>query len=249
MTESAQKIIENYKNLKIGNKTIPCPYFINKGQKVRGALRVLIGKGSPKDIEEEVALMALKSKVNLKKMNEKEIAEFLVEKKIGLDCSGFVYHVMDAELAAKGKKLSKTITFPKKGLLRKILTKLRPAENTSVAVLFDDKNTKEIKTKDIEAGDLILMLETGKNHDLNHVLLITKKEDKKNKTLLHYAHSLKWKNELPGEHGVREGVIELVDTKKPLTKQVWIEKGKKGKENETFERALSAKRLKIGRLK
>jgi len=250
LTQSAQKMIERYKHLKIGALTVRTPYFINKGNKVRGGLRVAIGKGSPEDIEDEAKIISMKNKIDLQTLSQEHITDFLINENLGIDCSGFVYHVLNEETKEKyNKQLHTYLKYKSKNPLRKLLTKLRPAENTSVQVLADDDNTKAIQLKDIEAGDLIFLLGTGEQHELNHILLVTdeKKENGKIQTI-HYTHSLKWKQDKKNQHGVRDGKIQIKDINKPITEQTWIEQEKTGEENETLWRAKTAQKIKIGRI-
>ncbi|MFH1946833.1 MAG: hypothetical protein ABIJ23_01590 [Candidatus Magasanikbacteria bacterium] len=174
LTKEALSVIESYKNLSIGNCKILCPYFNNRRSGVRGALRVLIGKGTPQEIEEEAVLFALREKIDLKKLNEQDLKKFLVDHNLGIDCSGFVYHVLDAELKAQNKGgLKKYLKRPCiKNLIRKLISKLRPVENTGVATFNNDINTGEIKLSDIKPGDMIIMMNTGLKNDMHHILLV-----------------------------------------------------------------------------
>ena len=46
----------------------------------------------------------MREKVDISKMDEDQLKKFAVEHNIGIDCSGLVYYILDAELKAKGKK-------------------------------------------------------------------------------------------------------------------------------------------------
>ena len=250
LSKNAINTIHQYKNLNIGGKSITTPYFINKINKVRAGLKVLVGKGTPKEIEDEANLIALRKKINLSKLTDEQIIDFLIQNNIGIDCSGFVYHVINAQTRElKQKSLSSFLNYKHKNPIRAFITKLRPAENTSVSVLFDEKNTTSINIQDAQTGDIIIMMGTGTNHDLNHILLITDRKESKNKKLksLQYIHSLKWKSDKALNHGVREGKIIFDKANKPLDKQSFEEQGKTGKENETLWRVKTAEKIKIGR--
>jgi len=145
-TTILQTTINHYLNLKIADKTVTCPYFNNRHNQIRGALAVLIGKGSPKDIEEEVQIISLKERMDLNNLPAEKIKEFLVENNLGVDCSGFVYHILDALTQdAKHKKLKQIIHFPlAKSVVRKMIAKLRPAENCGVTTLAHESNSKKI---------------------------------------------------------------------------------------------------------
>jgi len=173
LTKEALSVIESYKNLSIGNCKILCPYFNNRRSGVRGALRVLIGKGTPKEIEEEAVLFALREKIDLEKLNETDLKKFLVDHNLGIDCSGFIYHILDAQLKAQNKGgLKKHLKHPWiKNPLRKFIAKLRVVENTGVSTFNNDVNTSKVKLSDIKPGDLIIMMNTGLKNDMHHILI------------------------------------------------------------------------------
>ena len=87
LSKEALNIIKEYKEMEISGVQISCPYFINKGQKIRAGLKVMIGKGSPKEIKEEITLIALRKKVDLKKLSKKDLQKFFIDNNIGIDCS------------------------------------------------------------------------------------------------------------------------------------------------------------------
>jgi hypothetical protein len=254
LSQPAQKMIDHYEHLHIGNKKIRCPYFNNKKTNVRAALRVLVGKGTPKNIEEEALIISLKNKIDLTELDKKTLRTFLIDHNLGIDCSGFVYHVLDAELqATKKSSLKKTLTFPfAKNFIRKSISKLRSVENTNVKTLAHEKNSKKIPLQEIMPGDMITMIGTGQQHDLDHVLLVTEVEttDKKNiPTKITYTHALQWKTDGKYNHGIKSGTITVTNTKKLLITQTWEEDGEKTKEkNETYWRAKTANTLEIRRL-
>ncbi len=248
LSNAALNTIEHFENLHIGKKKVRAPYFNNKKTNVRAALRVLVGKGSPHDIEQEALILSLREKVDIKKMKEEDIRKFLVDNNLGVDCSGFVYHVLDAELqATKKSSMKRTLKHPfAKSVVRKAISKLRSAENTNVKTLAHEKNSVEVKLSEIQPGDMITMIGTGKENNLDHVLLVTEVND--NKIL--YAHSLNWKVDSKYDHGIRRGSITLSKPKKKLLDQTWEEDGETTKEkNDTYWRARTAQQLAIRRLK
>lgn len=250
---AAQTVIDHFTHLTIGSHAVQCPYVNNRRKGVRAALRVSIGKGSPKEIEEEALVAALKAKIDLAALSAEDAKKFLVEKNLGIDCSGFAYYVLDALVQEKKKTHLKTILhYPfAKSLIRKLVTKVRPAENTNVKVLAHDTNSKKISLAQIQVGDLITMVGTGYTGVLDHVLLITKIEmtptgEKK----LTYTHSLQWSIDGRFNHGVRTGTITIVAPSKGLVEQKWLEQGIGNEDkNGTFRRAKSATSLEIRRLR
>ncbi|MFA5813675.1 MAG: hypothetical protein WC862_04155, partial [Patescibacteria group bacterium] len=162
-----------------------------------------------------------------------------------------VYHILDAESKARGQgPLKKHLKFPNiKNPLRKLLTKLRTVENVSVEILAHKKNSREIELKNIQPGDLIIMLDSGLGADRDHVLIIHQIDYENNAPkIIYYSHSLNWSTDGKYNHGVRQGVIEIIDIKKPLDEQRWVENGKEDEENETFMRAGRAAKLLTKRL-
>lgn len=251
LTAAAEKVIHNYEHLPIADHDVACPYFNNRRSKLRGSLRVLIGKGTPNDIAEEALLISLRNKNDLKKMTDETLREFLVYHKLGVDCSAFYYHVMDAEFKTrKLGGLKKYIKFPYiKNPLRLLLTKLRNVEHAGVRTFSHEKNSHEVKLKNIQPGDMIVMLETGTNHNFNHILLVTAVEKvDDHPTIIFYHHSFAWANDGKYHHGVRPGKIVISDDNLNLSAQTWTEKEKTGKENETFVHAEQARTLIIKRL-
>lgn len=249
---SAQAIIDHYTHLHIGSHTVQCPYFNNRRSAMRGGLRVAIGKGTPKEIEEEAVVAALKSKINLDSLTPEEAKKLLVEKKLGVDCSGFAYHLLDALVRAeKNKKLREVLILPKsKNPLRNLIKKIRTIENTSVKVLADEKNSKTISLSEVQPGDMITMIGTGYTGIIDHILVITDiQKDADQNPILTYTHSLQWSSDGRFDHGVRTGTIKIINVQQPLIHQEWTEKGITNTEkNGTFRRAKDAKELTIKRL-
>ena len=94
------------------------------------------------------------------------------------------------------------------------------------------------------------MIGTGKNHDLDHILVIHQveyTEDMPKK--IYYTHSLKWLADGQYNHGVKQGTITITELQQDITKQLWEESGKKDKENETLWRAKTANKTALCRLR
>ncbi|MBT4121137.1 MAG: hypothetical protein HOA57_03460 [Candidatus Magasanikbacteria bacterium] len=235
LSKQALQVIENYRNLSIGKNKILCPYFNNRRSGVRGALRVLIGKGSPKDIEEETLLFALREKVDLDNLNSEKSKKFLVDHNLGIDCSGFIYHILDAELG----NLKKHLKHPWiKNPLRKLIAKLRIVENTGVSTFNNDVNTAKVKLSEVKPGDLIIMMNTGLKNDLHHILIVHEVSENQIK----YSHSFQFTTDGQYNHGIKQGEIKIIDSNKNILEQEW-------REVETHNHAKMAKELKIKRVK
>lgn len=249
--ERTQNVLTNYQNILIGNTRVCCPYFNNKKTNIRGALRVLIGKGSPDDIEEEALLIALREKIDLTTLDAVQAKKFLVDHFLGVDCSAFTYYMLEAEVAAQQKKpLKKILHFPFAHGLRRIIAACRPVENVNVKTLAHPKNSVEISLSEVRPGDMICMIGTGKDHTLDHVLIITEVETQGESVVrIAYAHSLNWSTDGKYDTGIRLGEIIIQNAHAGLQEQTWQESNKTGTENETLFRAKTATNLSIRRLK
>lgn len=251
LSEQAQKTINSFLHLPIPAHDITCPYYNNRRTNTRAGLRALIGKGTPEDIADETTLIAIREKQDLKKMNDSALQEFLVYHKLGIDCSGLYYHVLDSELQARNLGgIRKYLKFPYiKNPLRKLLTIFRPVEHAGVRTLSHEKNTTEVSLKEIAPGDMITMIGTGIKHNFNHILLVHQIDcDGQQPKLIHYTHSFAWSSDGQYGHGVKQGEIEITNLNKNILDQIWIEKYKTGAENETYRHAQLAQEVKIKRL-
>lgn len=247
LTPAAQAVLDAYLQLPFAGKHVNAPYFNNQRNKVRGGLRALIGKGTPADIVEEAELMALRDRIALGELSDEAIKKFLVDHNLGVDCSALAYYTLAAEVGAKKKNdLRKVLHFTHAtNLVRRFLTRLRPAENVSVAVLADDKNTMPISLLHVQPGDLLILWQTGPEKKLNHVLVVHAVDE----GAIHYTHTFRWSTEGQYNHGARQGRITITNPTKSLLDQTWAEKNKINNENETFEHARNAAKLELRRLR
>lgn len=253
LKESALKAIDSYLNYSNGSVCISVPYFNNRRGAVRAGLRAQIGKGSITDIQDEIDHIAIRERIDVKKLTTEEFKKFLVNNDIGIDCSGFIYHVLNQESLSRNKgALRKHLSHPSaKNIIRKIIIALRPIENTGVHTFAHDSNSRIVPLQNIEPGDMITMTYTAPNMvSYNHIILIYQVDYENNlPTTLHYAQSMAWPSDGEYKHGVRLGEIKITDINKPITEQEWIENGKTGAENFTHARALNASSTQIRRLK
>ncbi|HAT03242.1 MAG TPA: hypothetical protein DCS29_00485 [Candidatus Magasanikbacteria bacterium] len=219
LSQPTLQLINQFLHLTFNGKRVRTPYFNNRRSGTRGALRVSIGKGNVNDIKEELKILSLREKIDLRELDEQTITEFIVDHKIGIDCSGLVYYILDEELKSQHKNHLKTyLKFPDaKNPLRKLLIKLRPVENCNVKTLAYEINSAEINLNNIQAGDMIIMMNAGARHDYNHVMVITHIDD----TTIHYVHSFQYPEDGLYNHGVREETITIINTSKSITEQQW----------------------------
>lgn len=243
----ARDVVDKYLALPFGTKP-SCPYFNNKRRKIRSGLRVDKGKGTPEEIAEECAIAAKLARVRIQDLSTDKLKEFLVEQDLGVDCSGFAYHVLNAySQEHNGRSVQSYIKTLRKGFSGKLIAKLRPAENIGVATLADDRNSVAMPIAHIKPCDFIVFLGTGKDHLYNHVLLVTSIEREGETTRISYTHSYSWPSDGVYDHGVREG--DILVHGEDLLGGTWKERGATGNDNYTFESAQNARTVSTRRLK
>ena len=217
--EASQNLIDKYLNLPLGDKSVPCPYYINT-RNLKMGLRVLIGKGTPDEIVQESLIYEKLRGANFNDMSVEKIRDFLVKRHIGVDCSGFVLHVLDTWLRSKHKKhIWKYLHFPHQGFYRFVARKLRPVENIGAYMLTNDENSSEISNlNNILPGDLIRSKGLKGGY---HVMVITEVNINDGKvSSFKFYQSTRWYG---NNHGVRSGIVKIKDSSLDLTKQDWID--------------------------
>jgi len=222
LTKSAQDTIDQYLHFKVGSAICSIPYFNNKTVRARAALRSLVGKGSPKEILEEVQGIMVKNHVDTNTLTSESLKKVLTDSNIGIDCSAFAYYILNSEsLELKKQTLNKSLHFPNaRGLLGKIKSTLRPIENCDVANFAHDKNSKVVTLKEIAAGDIVTMLGGPDINDRNHILIIDKVEGNN----ISYVHSIAYPEDGVYGTGIKVGSINVTDLNKNITEQIWSEK-------------------------
>lgn len=268
LSQKAENIINKYFSLPFKEiDGVRAPYFINKRMARRGQLRGLIGKGTPEEIVEEAKILSIQYKHGLfdkngfipknkyvKEEARQIIRKFLIDNGIGIDCSGFVAHILTTHYAETYNiNLPSRLFFNSKNKWwRNLICKFRPIENISVNVLAHKNNseiicdgTEAIKTCDIRPADIIVLLEINNNEKRHHILIIT--ENKNN--LIEYAHARAWNCEGKYGHGVSRGQIKIINPNGSLLEQQWEEFGKTNEQNETYLEAKQSKILQIKRIK
>ncbi|MDE1874907.1 MAG: hypothetical protein KGI79_02135 [Patescibacteria group bacterium] len=246
----ARETINLYLALPIGTKP-SCPYFNNRRRRTKSQLRVLKGKGSPQEIAEEALIDALHERVDVNGLSTDKLKEFIANHDLGVDCSGFAYHVLDALAHEKrGRSLASSIKSNRQGFIGSMVARLRPAENMGVSTFANERNSFAITPLEARPGDIIVFLGTGKDGTYNHMMVVTGTEQGEG-TLgdirITYAHSYAWPSDGATGHGVREGDILVHES--DILGGAWKEKGETGSANYTFESARGAKEISIRRLK
>ena len=244
LSPRASSVIDQYLHFKVGNAVCSVPYFNNKTVKARAALRAVIGKGSPKDIHDEVQAIIVKQHISADLLTDISLKKLLVDSGMGLDCSAFAYYVLNAENEERGLgKLEKHLSFVNcHGLVGKIRCSLRPVENCDVATLSDDRNSRTVDLKDAQPGDVITMVGDSEESERDHILVIHQVEYQNFAAVkIHYSHTVAYPEDGMYGSGVKQGEIELVGPTKPLIDQIWKEDGSQEGATRIFNRAKISK--------
>ncbi len=244
----ARAMIDLYLALPVGTKP-SCPYFNNKRRRSRSKLRALVGKGSPAEIAEEAAIEAKFARLDIAAMATDKLKEFLVDQDLGIDCSGFAYHVLNSHSQeTRGRSIQSFVKSARSGMFGPLLARLRPAENLGVSSFAHEKNSSAIRASEARPGDVVTFIGTGRDGMYNHILVVTGIERTADgDTRLSYAHSYAWPSDGVFGHGVREGDILVHGD--DLLGGTWKEKGVTGSENYTYESARNAKSVSVRRLR
>lgn len=244
-------MIDLYLALPIGAKP-SCPYFNNRRRRSKSQLRVLRGKGSPAEIVEEAEILAKYARVDIASLSTDKLKDFLIAEDLGVDCSGFAYHVLDALAQEKTNRGIKSfIRTNRRGFVGRLIARLRPAENMGVSTFASEANSSAVTASRARPGDIIAIIGTGKDRTYNHMMIVTGVErsagpDGTTDTRLSYAHSYAWPSDGTTDHGIREGDILVHGD--DLEGSTWKEKGVTGPDNYTYESARNAKGISIRRL-
>ena len=237
LPDYVQKEIKKYSELELGGKKVPCPYYINIS-KERGGLRVLVGKGSAEEISHEVQVWARLKGFDLNNATPEEIREFMVERKIGIDCSGFAVHIYNRWLKRSlGKRLVSCLKHPRNSLWARFRRALRSAENIAANTLTSEENNIKITNlNNIRPGDMIRL--KGRVKNAHHLVIVSEVngdvvgEEFKIKNFK-YVQSARYYDD---QHGLREGKVIITNPNGEIKDQKWTDvyKGK----NWTYEELL-----------
>ncbi|MSU75790.1 MAG: hypothetical protein EXS55_04745 [Candidatus Magasanikbacteria bacterium] len=209
LSPKAQTLIHSYLNLPFKGLLrldgaagevgvgVRCPYFNNARLKQRGQLRVLVGKGTPKEIAEEAYIISVQKHAGLFEksgdcclhnehtgapMTADDLRKFLIDNRLGIECSGFVTHVLRTHYLESKKTdiLKKLFIVPKHQIARWLISRLRPIENIDVKTYVSERNTVQIigitvgyDYSKVMAGDVITMLDKTLPFQCNHILVVT----------------------------------------------------------------------------
>ena len=225
LSQKALKVINDYSNFTIGNASCSVPYFNNKKIKNRAGLRAQVGKGRPQEIREELEIILKKNKIDLEQISNENLKKILVDNNIGIECSGFVFHVLDAEAQSRNLgSIARKIHFINcHGIIGQIRCAIRPIENCDVSTFANDKNSIRVKIQDIRPGDIVTMMGNGADDMRNHILIIKEVEYENNiPKSFSYAHAIAYPEDGIYGSGIRQGKIILSDLSADLDSQQWL---------------------------
>lgn len=226
LSAEALVICNHYLHFTVGTATCSVPYFNNKKIGSRGALAVHVGKGSPLEISHEVRDMLFKNKTSAAALTDETLKKILVENNLGIDCSGFVYHILNTEGISTGKgSLKKRIIFTQaQGLFGKMNAALHPAKNSGVLTFADDINSSIIPIAEVIPGDFITLVGNSGEGERDHILVVheVRMENSKPHTIS-YSHSVAYPEDGLYGTGVRQGTIEISDPSTSLLTARWSE--------------------------
>ncbi|MDE1975237.1 MAG: hypothetical protein KGI49_01865 [Patescibacteria group bacterium] len=244
LSPRALSVIDQYLHFKVGRAVCSVPYFNNKTARVRNALAVNVGKGSPKEIFDEVQTILTKNHVDQMTIADDSLKKMLVDHNIGIDCSAFAFYTLNAESEEQGKGTLERHIKPIKsnGLISRMFFALNPVKNIGVSTFVNDKNSKIISLSETKPGDIITMLSTVNDHERNHILVVHQVEYQNfNATKIHYSHAVAYPEDGLYGTGIKQGAIDVADATKSLTEQVWRENGTVEGAARIFGRAKSSK--------
>jgi len=188
ISKQVKDAINEYSNLHLGDKEVCTPYYIN--EKRHKDLRAMVGKGTTEEIQMEARIWEKLKGLDFNNMSSKEIKQFLTDRGIGIDCSGFVIHVLNKWYESiSGQAIWSALKVPTPSFRAWLGNKLRPVENIGAQTITNEDNAKKIKVKDVLPGDLIRS--KAKRKDAHHIMIVTKVtyDDANNPTLIEYTHS------------------------------------------------------------
>ena len=153
--------------LSLGGKLVPTPYRINIPYQDD---RRKYGKSSPEELIKNTQDIAHEQDFDLKKASVEEVRTFMEKNQLGIDCSGFVYHLLDYLLKEIGKGGMEKIGFPQ-------------ASKTNVALLTSEQfSIPATDFSKVKPGDLIKL---NSQKEIPHILIILSHQN----GIITYAHS------------------------------------------------------------
>ncbi len=199
-------VIRGYEHLQVApNVFVRCPYYRNPSSGVKKwGLSVFSGKGSPQDIEEELKIIEKLEGVTFGVMSPEDV-EFVMRKyRLGVDCAGFIAHVMDAWMKeSTGRPLVRHLV-PYGGFLQRIFWRFRPFTHMSVRALISEANSFPSTLSEVLPGDLMVFL-----GEIDHAAIVVSVKREEGRPIeVSYAHSAYEK----GDGKIKTGVFTVENT-------------------------------------
>lgn len=232
VSKASENLLYRYTHLPLGGRKIRAPYWMDKiKKKIWGPYG---GKGSPEELVEAANKIAKEKGINLSKLKMSQISLFLKKNRIGLDCSGLAFKLLDALDKEKGGN----------GLADDIAgARGRFLVRASVAMLTNNEVSAPVKKiVDLRVGDMIRL--SGGRH-----LAVVTQIKKKGEAVweITYAHS----STGTALDGVHTAKIIVRKENLGIEKQSWLEVTQKGENyGQKFfqpEKGDGVRRLKVWR--
>ncbi|HEY4505001.1 MAG TPA: hypothetical protein VJI73_04495 [Candidatus Paceibacterota bacterium] len=209
LSPQALAVIDAYRDI---------PYYNNKHHGIRMGFRTQVGKGAPGEINDEAHAFALAEKVDWPNLTSELRKKYLVDHHLGVDCSGFIYHVLDAEAKARGlDSISKSLEFPfANGLLSRLDRVLRGryVENADVQTFAHAANSRAVKKDEIQAGDFVVII----SPERKHMMLISKVDN----TTLEYVESTEFGTKDKYDSGLRRTSMLISKLELPVQRLYYL---------------------------
>lgn len=184
-------------------KYIGIPYYVNSARNSLQQEAVLVGKGTAHEIALKTIEYANQDKVDLRQLSPPQIYAFQKKHRLGIDCSGLAFHLLELLYPQIGNTL---VGSDNRRGVRRLSANLLTSFPNAVPIPPDAQP---------QLGDLI-RFDSGK-----HVLFIVE-ADKKH---IHYLHS----SQRTKIRGVHFGQITLASPHLDLSHQQWSDVLSNGK--------------------
>ncbi len=224
--QALQQLADEYVNFEIDGKRVRIPYILGHG---RFQFWRTSGKGTPDTIRKEVRAMARREGFSLINATGIEITRFMRQHRIGIDCSGLAYHLLNAYCYQIYRQPLGRFLYRHHGILgvaEKAMLSYQRHRRINASTLTSSLNSTTVsRAQDIRIGDLVRM-----HGERDHVLVVTHVSD----TTITYIHSSSKSTRKQGPH---YGAITIIDPTLGLEHQQWHELTKDGKNyGQTFFR-------------
>src|SRR3989338_10211542 len=110
LSPEAKILIDRYFNIKVGEWSFACPYFMNE-RGLRNLPIAYSGKGLPEEIEAEISKIYERKKGVVK--SAASAKNMMILCSLGIDCSGLVVNILDEHLKeTRGLSIYDVVRYP-----------------------------------------------------------------------------------------------------------------------------------------